>query len=129
MIGCKRAGDILILLLLLLAIFHVVVMAGAVPPEIVWGGQALESPSALLPLEIIALAITIIFMVIIAVRTERIKVIGFRKTFATGTWLIFAYFLLNTIGNLASGVSMEKIIFTPITIIMAALALRVAIGD
>jgi len=44
-----------------------------------------------------------------------------------GVWLIFAYLLLNTLGNLASGISLEKLLFAPITIILALCALRLAI--
>jgi hypothetical protein len=44
-----------------------------------------------------------------------------------GVWLVFAFLLLNTLGNLASGVSFENLIAAPITIILALCALRLAI--
>jgi hypothetical protein len=43
-------------------------------------------------------------------------------------WIIFAYLLLNTAGNLASSSSLEKLLFTPITIVAALLVLRLAVG-
>jgi hypothetical protein len=44
-----------------------------------------------------------------------------------GIWLVFAYLLLNTLGNLASGISFEKLVFAPITILLAFCAFRLAI--
>jgi hypothetical protein len=42
-------------------------------------------------------------------------------------WIIFAYSLLNALGNLASGVSVENLIFAPISILIAVLVLRLAL--
>jgi hypothetical protein len=42
-------------------------------------------------------------------------------------WLIFVFLLLNTLGNLASGVSFENLIAAPVTIILALCAFRLAI--
>jgi hypothetical protein len=44
-----------------------------------------------------------------------------------GVWLIFAYFILNCIGNIASAVSIENLIFAPLTVIQAFLTFRLAI--
>ena len=44
-----------------------------------------------------------------------------------GVWIVFAYLVLNTLGNFASGVSLETLVFGPLTIIMAFCALRLAI--
>jgi hypothetical protein len=42
-------------------------------------------------------------------------------------WIIFVFLLLNTLGNLASGVSAENFVFAPITLVLALCALRLAI--
>jgi hypothetical protein len=41
-----------------------------------------------------------------------------------GIWITFVYMLLYTVGNLASGVTAEKLIFTPVTMMMALLVFR-----
>jgi hypothetical protein len=51
----------------------------------------------------------------------------FVKVVKVGVWIVFFYFLLNTVGNLTSGITTEKLIFTPITILLTLLAFRVAI--
>lgn len=42
-------------------------------------------------------------------------------------WIIFAYLLLNTLGNLASGSVLEKLVFIPITILAALLVVRLPV--
>jgi hypothetical protein len=49
------------------------------------------------------------------------------KVVHVGMWLVFAYFTLNIIGNLASSSSIEKLVFTPISIVLAVFAWRVAV--
>ena len=51
----------------------------------------------------------------------------FTKATTVGTWIIFAFLILNTVGNLASNVSFERLVFAPITLILAFFAFRLAI--
>jgi hypothetical protein len=52
----------------------------------------------------------------------------FKKVSAIGIWVVFAYFVLNAVGNFTSGVSAENFLFGPLTVVLALLSLRVAIG-
>jgi len=49
------------------------------------------------------------------------------KLITIGMWVVFAYLVLNTLGNFASGVSAETWFFGPLTIVMVLSALRLAI--
>ena len=126
LISAKLAGNILIISMVFLIILHILILMKVVPSEIIWGGQIKEESSLIL-YEIIALAITLFFTTIIAIKINIIKVVKFKKVIDLGVWVIFVYFVLNTFGNLASGVSIEKIIFAPITIILAIFAFRLGI--
>ena len=84
-------------------------------------------PSNLITLEIISLLVTIVFIAIIAAKTGYVQAGRLSSAVNIGVWLIFAYLLLNTLGNLASGVSFEKLIFAPITILLALCAFRLAL--
>ena len=128
-IGFKTAGILLVTAFSLLAVFQFFVLAGIVPPEIVWGSHAAESPGGLLVLELVALGMICLFTVIIAVRTRLIGISRFQIVFEAGSWLVFGYLLFNTALNFASGVSAEKLIFMPVTIVLAVLAFRVAVGE
>jgi hypothetical protein len=126
-LSTKLAGKILLVLFGLLVIFHILILFNLLPSNIVWGGQAGNSPSSLRTLEAISLILTIIFALIVAVKIGYIKIGNFRKAINILLWIIFAYLLLNTVGNLASGSSLEKLVFTPITVVAALLVLRLAI--
>lgn len=126
-ISAKLAGNVLLVALGLLAIFDVLVLLQVVPSNIVWGGQIQDASSNLILLEVVALVVTIGFAVIVAAKLRYIGGGKFARAVNVGVWIIFAYMLLNTVGNLASGVSVEKLIFAPITIILALCALRLAL--
>lgn len=127
LISAKLAGNILLAALGLLAGFHLLVLFKVIPAEIIWGGQIQGVPANLITLETVALLVTLLFILIIAAKTGYIHADKLSGIVNIGVWLIFAYLLLNTLGNLASGVSFEKLVFAPITIILAFCALRLAI--
>jgi len=127
LISTKLAGNILLFSLGSLFIFHVLVLLKIIPAAIVWGGQIKGVPANLVTLEVVALLVTGLFILIVAAKTNYIQVGKFSGAVTIGVWLIFIYLLLNTLGNLASGISLEKLLFAPITIILALCALRLAI--
>lgn len=127
LINTKLAGNILLILFGVLIILHLMILLNLLPPEIVWGGQAGNSPNSLRTLEIISLALTIMFVFVVAAKIGYIKTGKFAKVINIFLWIIFAYLILNTIGNLASSSMTEKLIFTPVTIIASLLVLRLAI--
>lgn len=126
-ISAKLAGNILLVALGLLVIFHVLVLLRVVPAEIVWGGRIQGLPSNLVTLETIALLVTLLFFVIIAAKTGYVQAGRLSGAVNLGVWLVFAYLILNTLGNLASGISFESLIAAPVTIILGLCAFRLAI--
>jgi hypothetical protein len=127
LIGFRLAGNILLVSLGLLFGFHILVLLRALPANIIWGGQVGSSHSRLVILEAIALVVTALFALIVAAREGYVKAGKYRGLVSVGIWIMFAFLILNTAGNLASGVTAEKLIFTPITLILAFCALRLAI--
>lgn len=127
LISAKLAGNILLIALGLLFVFHVLVLLRIAPADILWGGQIQDGQSNLVPLEIVALLVTILFVLIVAARIGTIQAGRFAGAVKVGLWLIFAYLLLNTLGNLAFGVSMENLVFAPLTLLLALCALRLAV--
>ena len=127
LISARLAGNILLVALGLLALFHILVLLGVIPADIVWGGMVQGVPSNLVTLETVALLLTLLFILIIAAKTGYVQAGRLSSAVNIGVWLIFAYLLLNTLGNLASGVSFEKLIFAPITILLALCAFRLAL--
>lgn len=126
-ISARLAGNILLAASGLLFVFHILVLLRVLPADIVWGGRIQGVPENLLVLEIIALLITSFFMLIIAAKVGYLQAGKLSGAVNIGVWLIFAFLILNTLGNLASGVSFENLIAAPITIVLALCALRLAI--
>jgi len=126
LISVKLAGNIVIVLMVLMIILHMLIMLRIVPYDIVWGGQ-IKNDASLMKLEIFALVTLFIFLAIILVKVDYLKFTKFKKITNVAVWIMFVYFLLNTVLNLASGVTLEKLIFTPITIILFVLIFRLAI--
>ena len=127
LISVKLAGNILLILFILLAVFHILVLLGLIPSDIVWGGQVADSSMNRVLLEIMALLVTLVFILVVAAKIGYVRFVRFPKVITVGLWIIFIYMLLNTLGNLASPVSAEKWIFMPLTFIIAILALKLAL--
>jgi len=126
-ISAKLAGNILLAAFGLLIIFHSLVLLGIIPADIVWGGMIQDAQTNLVTLEVIALLVTGLFMLIIAAKLGYMQAGKLSGIVNFGVWLIFVFLLLNTLGNLASGVSFENLVFAPITMILAFCAFRLAI--
>jgi hypothetical protein len=128
LISAKSAANVLLVAMGALAVFHVLILAKVLPSDIVWGGGRMGvTPNNLVALETTALVITLLFALIIAAKAGYLRVPKLKKVVHIGAWIVFAYFTLNIIGNLASSASVEKLVFTPISIVLSALALRLAI--
>jgi hypothetical protein len=128
LIPVRVAGNILLLAFGLLAIFHVLILAGIVPADIVWGGRTGDSTASILALEIFALVTTMLFGAIVAAKMGYMLAGRFARVITIGLWILFGYMLLNTVGNLAASTTTEKL-FAPITIILALCALRLVLEE
>jgi hypothetical protein len=124
----RRAATTLLIILGALAVFHVLMLAGALPAGIAWGGQAAESPETLRALEAVGLVVTVLFAAVVAAKAGFVGGDRVRRPARIGMWVMFAYFVLNVVGNLAFASGLERAIFTPVSVIVALLALRLAAG-
>ena len=127
LIPFRTAGNILLWAFILVLLFQVAVMAGMVPTGMVWGGR-LQSGTERTVMTIVSITVVLLFLTIIRIRMGH----GPRslQPFARyGSWAIVLFFALNVFGNLVAEDMRETLIFTPITLILALLALRVALGE
>jgi hypothetical protein len=125
LVSAKLAGNILLVSLGLLLVFHVLVLLNVVPPDMIWGGGA--NSGNLIILEMAAITITLVFGLVISAKLGYVSAGKFARAVNILVWLVFAFLLLNTLGNLASGASAENFIFAPITLILAFCAFRLAV--
>jgi hypothetical protein len=122
------AGILLLVSLALLALFHILIIFQVIPTHMIWGGQFNKFSFNLMLMEFLALIILLIFFLIILAKIGYLRLQKYGKIIDAGMWIIVIYFVLNTIGNLASNISAEKWIFTPISIVISFFALVLAAG-
>lgn len=126
LISFKLAGKITITIIVLFIIFHILVLLSIVPSNLVWGGQITDD-ATVMKHEILCLIRSFIFLAVIIEKLNQNKITKFKKLYNIVFWFLIIYYVINSIANLASGVMLEKLIFTPITVILSILLFRLAI--
>jgi hypothetical protein len=114
----KIASSLLILLFSLTIVFHLLILLKVIPYAIAWGGR-LQNDSEMFVFEGVSIALNALFLFISITKYKQIKLGKSSKFINVMLWIIFALFALNTIGNLFSINSFEKMVFAPITIVLA----------
>lgn len=127
-LGPRGAAYILLAAMGALVVYHVLMIAGVLPAEAAWGGRAAASRDRLVALETVALLVTLIFAAFIAAKGGLLRARALRRIGGVGVWIVFAYLILNCVGNLASPTPVERWILAPATVVLALLALRLAVA-
>lgn len=115
----KVSAYLIVFLFIFALIFHVIVAAGFIPMDMVWGGK-MESREQLLVFESISITLNLVFLFTLLAATNLIKSKMPEKLKTITLWVMALIFVLNTLGNIFSENELEKIIFTPITALISA---------
>ncbi len=107
-------------------VFHVLVLAKIIPYKIVWGGR-LKTDADMYKFELISLILNLFFLCVISIKAGVFKVDFPENVLNYIVWAMTALFFLNTVGNLLSKNSLEKKIFTPVTILLTIFLLILAL--
>lgn len=127
MINIFFAGKALLLILGLLFVFHLLVLFGVIPYDIVWAGK-ITNGKQLFTMEALSLLILVMAAMIVSLKMGYLNILQNSAITSIGMWVLFALFALNTIGNLTAKEPIEKYGFGLLTAVMALLALRLAIA-
>lgn len=119
-------GNIFLALCSLLIVFHLLVLAGEIPFHIVWGSR-LKNRKDMIKFELISISTLLIIVILLMQRLQYISIWKNPSLDRGAMWLIFALFLLNTLGNLQSPNKFEKYGFGILTTILAGLSLSLAV--
>ncbi len=114
----KIAQSTLILLFVATILFHILVLAQIIDYKLVWGGR-MNTVTEMYIFESISLFLNILFLIVVLIKTNKIKIGINKKVINTTLFLMLIVFVLNTVGNLISKNSYEKLIFTPLTFLSA----------
>jgi hypothetical protein len=126
MIPLKVAVWTTILLNAAIIIFHSLVLTGYIPFDIVWAGR-LKSVNEMVIFESVSIGINAFLILIIATKAGWLK--WAPSWMINGVlWVFVILFVLNTIGNLTAISTLEKVLGTTITALLAILCWRIAIA-
>ncbi|MGZ5134931.1 MAG: hypothetical protein ACXWCG_07270 [Flavitalea sp.] len=117
----------LLVILSLVVVFHFLILLEIIPFKIVWGGR-LENRSQMVRFEIISILINLAMLAVVALRAGFIKMRVNASIIRAVFWLMSAIFFLNTLGNLFSKNEYEKLVFTPLTLILLIFCIRIALS-
>lgn len=120
----RFAVNLLLLILGAIMIFHSLVLIQIIPYDIVWAGR-LNSIAEMQRYETLSLIVNSFIILIVLIKVEFLNLKNFKKLATIFLWLFVILFGLNTIGNLMAKSQFEKVVFTPITFIMAILCFRI----
>lgn len=124
-INIVLAVNTILIVAALVFIFHILIISGVIPYQYVWGGR-LESNEQMLRFESISMIVNLFVIFIVSIQGNYIRPYLSSKVVKIFFWIFSILFVLNTIGNLLSLNSLESIIATPITFILAIMFLRLA---
>lgn len=121
----RVAGIVLIASLIFLMFFHLLVALSVLPSDIVWSGTMDEDTVVIY--EIVAFIITGVLLCIAIVKAGYINNRILTKIAKVFIWIMVVYFALMIFANLTAKTLTEKVIFIPLSVIMFASSLRLAI--
>lgn len=113
------------IILSLIVLFHLLILTGVIPFDIVWGGR-LASREQMLRMETVSILLNLLMLAVVGLRA---RLFGRRVPpwiITIALWIMCGLFFLNTIGNLLAQSALERILFTPLTLILSLLCFRLA---
>jgi hypothetical protein len=106
--------------------YHFLILTEVIPFTAVWGGR-LRTQDEMIQLESLSILVNALFLMVLYLKIRRYRA-GQSVTWINATlWLFVVLYLLNTLGNLVSFSSLETIVFTPLTLILALFTARLAL--
>ncbi|MBK0402216.1 hypothetical protein I5M27_04425 [Adhaeribacter sp. BT258] len=112
----------------LIILFHAAVLLGFVPFEYVWGGK-LQTAEEMYVFESVSIAINLLLIGLVLLKGRLLAAPVPIKLINVLLWAFVAVFALNTLGNLAAETTLETLIATPLTFILAILCWRLALSE
>src|SRR4051812_42238769 len=91
----------LLIILLSTVLFHVLMICGVFPVDLVWGGRMIEKNDFYI-MESISIFINLLFIFVVLGRGGSLTWGLTKRFFVVAVWIMAALFILNTVGNLFS---------------------------
>lgn len=115
-----RLLNLLLIVFLLTVLFHLLVLTGVIPFSGVWGGR-LETVQDMYRFEAVSILINILVLYVLIQKRKNLLEGSPNKVINVVLWIFMGLFLLNTVGNLFAESVVEKVLATPLTLIISVL--------
>lgn len=115
----KTSINILLGLLIAVILFHIAVIAKAIPYDIAWGGR-LQNDSEMYVFETISILINLFLGLLLLMKGDYVKFRFKERTIDIILWIFLVLFFLNTVGNIFAKTNFEKS-FAVLTFVSAIL--------
>lgn len=115
-----RLINLLLIVFLLTVLFHLLVLTGVIPFSGVWGGR-LETVQDMYRFEAVSILINILVIFVLVQKRKNLLEGSPNKVINAVLWIFMGLFLLNTVGNLFAESVVEKVLATPLTLIISVL--------
>lgn len=126
-ISIRGASITLIAIIGAVIVFHILVAGGLLPKTIVWGGRISE-PNQVVRAELGSIAMLLVAAAVVIMRWHSLAHGSPNIVAAVGVWVLMVLFTLNTVGNVFAKTRFERVVFTPLTLLLALLMLRLALA-
>ncbi len=123
----RAAATGIAIILSVIIVFHLLVVSRVIPYDIVWGGNISDSNDLWL-MEAVSIAVNALLLFLVFAYMGVIKVKVNRTVTKVFFWVMFIFFLLNTLGNILAKQSLETFIFTPLTVLLSLFSFRIAMN-
>jgi hypothetical protein len=124
-LSLKMAANGILAILFLVTVFHLLVITGIIPIDIVWGGN-LRGKQQLWLMESVSIAMNMVMMLFVLAYAGIIGMKPGTTTVKVGFWIMFVLFALNTLGNILAKKPMETFVFAPLTLLLSLFCFRIA---
>lgn len=121
----KNSKSIIYLISALAIFYHLLILTGIVDYKNAWGGQ-LQNLEQMYVFESISLIIQIFIILLVSVTDKKFKSRLINTLILISLFFLSGLTALNTIGNLFAAELFEKVVFTPITLILSVLFFNLA---
>lgn len=124
----KTAGIIVAFISVTFALFHLLVILGVVPDTIVWGGK-IQDRQKLVVMELVSMIILITAGTLAMLRGLQVNGGYVSPLLTVIMWLFAALLAFNSFGNLFAETAFERWAFTPVTVLLSLMFIRLALKN
>jgi len=122
----RLTANIAILLFVVVIVLQILLAAGILPISMAWGGRQSQLTASLRFASIVAAVLLGVFMYVIRYRAGLLGRVPIPVIIKVASWIITAFLAFNTLGNITSLSSDEKLLFGPVTFILTIACLLVS---